>query len=106
LKPGKELPAARIAAIEAQRDTSSDETILVPASVGLERDKAVLINYSGWFGGMFVPKTMIAKVGEMEDGRGIFEIPAWKVRKEKGADALAALQAKQAELTKLAGLAK
>lgn len=98
LKPGKELPKERIAAIEAMRGDESDETILVPASVGIEKDKAVLLNYTGWFSGSWFPKTMITKVGETPEGLGIFEVPTWKVRKEKGGDALEGLKAKQVAL--------
>jgi hypothetical protein len=95
LKGGKELPDARKAAIEASRETESDETILVPASVGREQDKSVLLNYSGWFSGAWLPKSMVEKMGETEQGLGVFSIPAWKVRKDKGSDALEALRAKQ-----------
>lgn len=95
LKGGKELPAARIAAIEASRETESDETILVPASVPIERDASVLLNYTGWFSGAWFPKSMVTKVGETDTGLGVFEVPAWKVRKDKGADALEALRSKQ-----------
>lgn len=95
LKGGKELPAERQAAIEALRGTESDETILIPASVGQERDKSVLLNYTGWFAGAWFPKTMVTKVGETKEGLGIFEVPAWKVRKDKGGDSLEMLKTKQ-----------
>lgn len=95
LKGGKELPDARKAAIEASRETESDETVLVPASVPIERDQSVLLNYTGWFSGAWFPKSMVTKVGETEAGLGVFEVPAWKVRKDKGADALETLKSKQ-----------
>lgn len=101
LKGGKELPKERVAAIEALRGTESDETILVPASIGVEKDKSVLVNYTGWFSGSWFPKTMITKVGETAEGLGIYEVPAWKVRKEKGGDAFEMLKTKQAALQEM-----
>lgn len=102
LKTYKELPKERVAAIEAMRTEDSDETILVPASVLKENvGKSVLLSYSGWMGPSWFPASMVEKVGETETGLGIFDVPAWKVRKDKGPDALEHLRTKQEHLQAL-----
>lgn len=101
LKKGKPLSDAKVAAYEAEREAESEATVLIPATVALERDEngksSVLLNYTGWFKGMWFSKAMVEKTGgKTPSGIEVFRIPAWKVKQERGQDALDALLAKQA----------
>lgn len=97
LKAVKPMDAAEVARIKAEREVESSEMVLVPGAIPAngERDKSILLNYTGWYSGAWFPRSMITKVGETKDGLGVFEVPAWKVRKDKGPDSLTALRAKQ-----------
>lgn len=97
LKAVKPMDAAEVARIKAEREVESSEMVLVPGAIPSngERDKSILLNYTGWYSGAWFPKSMITKVGETAEGLGVFEVPAWKVRKDKGPDALAQLRTKQ-----------
>lgn len=102
LKAGSKLPKTRIAEIEAEREAEAENTIIVLGTVGPVKEKSLLIQYPGWYKGGWFAKSHTTKLGDLEDGRAFFEIPAWKVRKDHGSDALDALEGKQAEFRKLA----
>lgn len=101
---GAKLPAPRIAVLEAEREAASSEVLIIPGIIQQERDKSVLLEYSGWFKGVWFPKTMIEHVGDHTDGiRKLYEVPAWKVRKDRGGDSASTLAAMQDELTEMVG---
>lgn len=101
---GAKLPAPRIAVLEAEREAASSEVLIIPGIIQQERDKSVLLEYSGWFKGVWFPKTMIEHVGDHEDGiHKLYEVPAWKVRKDRGADSAAILTAMQDKLAAMVG---
>lgn len=117
LKRGKALPASKKSLYEAEREEEVNATVLIPATVAIERDNSVLLNYSGWFKGMWFSKDMVEKTGatttdatttdaitgkEVE----IFEIPQWKVKAERGQDSLDYLLKKQAEFAKIVAAAE
>jgi hypothetical protein len=75
---------------------------MIPASVGLEREKAVQLRYSGWFKAMWFAKESVEEIGATgTEGVAVYEVPAWKIKQEMGGDALEALEAKQGEFAKL-----
>lgn len=107
LKPGKEMSDARKAAIAAERGEREgaidpSETLILPCRVVDEsREKSILLQYSGWFGAHSFPKSLVERVGETEDGLGVFEVPAWRVKQAVGMDALERLREKQGDFAKL-----
>lgn len=102
LTKGKPIDAKRKALLEAEREAEASHTVMLPASVGAEREKAVQLRYSGWFRALWFTKESVERIGgTATDGVDMFEVPAWKIKQEMGADALEALEGKQAEFAKL-----
>jgi hypothetical protein len=102
MKKGKPIDAKRKALLEAEREAESGHTVMIPASVGLEREKAVQLRYKGWFKAMWFAKESVEEIGATAtEGVSLYEVPAWKIKQEMGQDALDALEAKQAEFAKL-----
>lgn len=89
--------------IHEANEASKNETFYIAANIGRETEKAVRMDYPGWFKSLWFSKEMVTKTDATygEKALPVFEIPAWKVRKECGADAYDALAAKQDELSKL-----
>lgn len=98
LKKGKALPKERIAALEAQREAEKSESVLVIGTVRVERDKSVLIDMTGWKGHWFA-KEHAQIVGEFEDGKKLFDLPVWKIRKDSGQGMVDALISDQDAIT-------
>lgn len=89
--------------IEAANEASKNETFYIAATIGHQSEKAVRMDYPGWFKSLWFSKEMVSKTEATygEKNTPIFEIPAWKVRKECGSDCYDALRAKQDELAAL-----
>jgi hypothetical protein len=102
LKKGKPIDAKRKAFLEAEREAASSETVMLPAMVGKETERAVLLQYSGWFKGMWFNKENVEKIGDTAtEGVSVFEVPVWKIRQSMGQDAVDGVKAKQADFAKL-----
>lgn len=101
LKAGKPFSDAEKAKAMAEREAETSDTLYIAATISRENDKAVLMEYQGWYAAKWFPKTMVTKTGAMDGDIPIWEIPVWKVRKDIGNDAVAALMAKQDHLTEL-----
>src|SRR6478609_3883395 len=87
--------------VEATAKAEREETFYIAASIGVQKDKSVRMDYRGWVKSIWFSHEMICKTGVTDGTEAnlmIFEIPAWKVRKECGGDAYDALAAKQAAL--------
>lgn len=95
LKKGKPFTDAEKAKAMAERQAEADDTVYIAATVTRENDNAVLIEYQGWFSGKWFPKKLVTKTGATDGELPIWEIPAWKVRKDIGNDALDHLRSKQ-----------
>lgn len=116
LKPGKALPAARTAELEAEREEQAKPTMVLGRVVKVSNENeetgkggSVLLDYSGWFKPIWFGKDQIEllhKFSEKEhdgkyDGLVMAEVPAWKIKSGAGSDSLAAIEAKQAAWAKL-----
>lgn len=108
-KTDAKVPADVMDAYNKQREAEIGEMFYIAAHVGRETDKAVSLRYSGWYKDVWFPKADIEKtdkylvVGSGDDATEtpIYEIAAWRVRKECGNDSYNALKGKQAELAKI-----
>lgn len=89
--------------IEAANEASKNETFYIAATIGHQSEKAVRMDYPGWFKSLWFSNEMVTKTSAVhgEKNTPIFEIPAWKVRKECGKDAYDMLASKQDELAAL-----
>lgn len=105
-KTDVKVPAPVMAEYEKQREAEVGEMFYIAANVGRVTDKAVSLRYGGWYKDVWFPKADIEKTDKyLVTGSGddatetpIFEIAAWRVRKECGNDSYNALKGKQAEL--------
>ena len=103
------VPAAVLKAYEEARKADQEEMFYIAANIGRETEKAVRIDYGGWYKDLWFPKADVEKTGKyMVSGEGddatetpIYAIAAWRVRKDAGNDAYEALKAKQAALAKI-----
>ena len=97
-----EQSAATKKRIKDANEASRSETLLIAAKIGRETEKAVRIDYAGWYASLWMPKSDVTKMDATfgEQALPIFEIAAWRVRKGCGRDAYDALVARQAELEK------
>ena len=99
---GKPIDAKRKALLEAEREAKASETVMLPASIGKESEKAVQLRYKGWFKPMWFSKENVQHLGDTaEEGIAVYEVSTWKIKQEMGEDALEALVAKQGEFAKL-----
>ncbi len=105
LKSVKPLPKERVAKIEAEREEASSATIYVPGTVLAQTDKSIRLNYRGWFSALWFPKEMVEKTDAFDGDLHIYAVPLWKVRLSAGNDSVAALEARQDELTALVNAA-
>lgn len=95
------MDAADIKRLDDEREGENNETLYIAANIGVEKDAAVRVDYPGWFKKLWFPKTMITDTGftMADDAKTpIYEIVAWKVKREVGMDSYMMLKAKQAEL--------
>lgn len=102
LSPVKEISAAKLATLEAEKEASQNEVILIPVSIRKESEKAVCIHYSGWYQTLWLPKTMVTVHGQHPDDADlqIIEVPGWKIRSAKP-DSIESLLKQQDALAKL-----
>lgn len=106
---GEKVAKATMDAYEKKREAEVGEMFYIAANVGRVSDKAVQLRYRGWYKDVWFPNADVTKtekyltVGTGDDATEtpIFEIAAWRVRKECGGDAYDALKAKQDELSKI-----
>lgn len=98
-----DMDKADIKRLSDMHKQTEEETLYIAARAVSESDKSVCLSYKAWAKNLYFAKpSMISVTGaETSDGVKIFEIAAWKVRKECGMDAYDALKARQAELEKL-----
>ena len=89
--------------IKEANEASKNETFFIAATIGHQSDKAVRMDYPGWFKSLWFSNEMVTKTNATygEKNTPVFEIPAWKVRKECGKDAYDMLASKQDELAAL-----
>jgi hypothetical protein len=97
-----DMTKADIDRLKARQQTQAEETLYVAATVTHDGDNAVQLAYPGWFKRIYFTKPtedkpgMIAKTGFQDtNGLDIFEIAAWKVKKEAGLDSYHVLKSKQ-----------
>ena len=83
LKPVEPIPAKKLAVINSEIEAAKEETFLIDGTVRKDGEKAILLSYSKWFQPLWLPKAMVTKIGDMDNGLTLFEIPAWKVRNVK-----------------------
>lgn len=95
------MDAKDIKRLDDERESENNETLYIAANIGVEKDAAVRVDYPGWFKKLWFPKTMITDTGAVmadEAKTPIYEIVAWKVKREVGMDSYNMLLAKQPEL--------
>lgn len=98
------MDAKDVKRLDAERDAENNETLYIAANIGIEKDNAVRLDYPGWFKKLWFPKTMITDTGAtLADAAKtpIYEIVAWKVKREVGMDSYNVLKDKQADLEKI-----
>ncbi len=104
----QKVDASIMDAYKKQREADVAETFYIPAYAARVTEKAVSLRYPGWYKDIWFPKSDITTTEAVinagtDDEKRIYEVAAWRVRKEAGADSYAALKAKQAEFAKLVG---
>lgn len=105
LKVSGKMTDADIKRLTAKQEADAHETVYVEANALSETDNGVMLKAPGWFKRVFFTKPnderegMISTTGAVgPSGMDIFEVVAWKIRKECGMDSYNAIKAKQAEL--------
>jgi hypothetical protein len=108
LKALKPFAPAKAALAKAAVEASSDATLIVSGTIKAETQGkkdgkgSVLLVHHNWYKPRFIPKSLISKVGEHEDGvQSLFEIPAWKVKADGGPRDVADLEALQEGFQKM-----
>lgn len=97
-----DMTAADIKRHKDMQEAQRNETLYIAARAVTETEKSIQLAYPTWAKNLwFARPSMISIAGETPDGGKIFEIAAWKVRKECGMDAYNALVAKQDDLEKI-----
>lgn len=97
-----DMTAADIKRLDERQTAQSEETLYVAGTATRDTDKAVELKVPGWFKRVYFTKSagdkagMISNTGFTDtEGMDIFEVAAWKVRKEVGMDSYTVLKAKQ-----------
>lgn len=105
---GKKMDAKRLKALADDRQASADETLYIACNVRVNVDKkteevrSLVFNHSDWFAPISMAPSMVVKTNaETDDGKAIYEVPAWVIRKRAGGAAYDAAIARQDALTDL-----
>lgn len=102
LKVIGDMDAKDIKRLKDMQEAQKSETLYIAATAVSETDKSIQLRYPTWAKNLWFSRpSMISIAGDAPDGSKIFEIAAWKVKKECGMDAYNALLAKQADLEKI-----
>jgi hypothetical protein len=105
-----DMDAKAFGALKAQQDAEAQETLYISAQAVSQTDNGVSLKIPGWFKRFFFATANEDRDGMIfttnatdpeNNGLDIFEVVAWKIKREAGMDTYDKLKADQARLEKL-----